>query len=238
MTSQEQGLSSESRLIEAQFDHSGSNQLQAFIGRTALLQGERLGAFAPGISPSYYDLYLVRRNALAGNEILGPKQFHVDQFSETTLGGLAVPSGAMPSGAGRSENASYPAQLLYGLEGSNLARFRSALKDLVARAEKAAREEPFGVEYTHRVTLFWADIANLKNFVGASPEVTEIVAELRTARFQFLRKDTPPKVMQALAEAVKLISDAPWLDSALIDRMVEIVEAGGVDSMAQDATRD
>jgi hypothetical protein len=68
--------------------------------------------------------------------------------------------------------------------------------------------------------------------------VSEIVAELRTARFQFLGKDTPATTMQAIASALCLVVEAKRFDARLVDDMVKALEHGGIDSLAPDALRD
>ncbi len=88
------------------------------------------------------------------------------------------------------------------------------------------------------MTLLWADVARLNEFMGASTAISEIVAELRTARFQFLGKDTPESVLHALRAALKVVAEARRLDEGVVDRVVETLEAGGIDSLAPDALRD
>jgi hypothetical protein len=69
-------------------------------------------------------------------------------------------------------------------------------------------------------------------------QLSEIVAELRTARFQFLGKDTPPMTIRAMALALRLVTDAKRLDAGLLDRVVGVLEEGGIDSLALDSMRD
>ncbi len=143
---------------------------------------------------------------------------------------LAVPR-ALRTGA-------YSAEILYGEVGSDVARFRSTIKLLAGRASKIATLDPEEVEYGHQAALFWAEIGKVKEFIGTTPAISEIAAELRTARFQVLGKDTPPIAMKAVATALLLIAEAKRLDEPLVDRFVETLEAGGFDSFAQDALRD
>jgi hypothetical protein len=132
----------------------------------------------------------------------------------------------------------YSEETLYGAAGSPVVRFRSAIQALKVRAEEARSANPEEVEYSHQSTLLWAEVGRLKEFIGASPVITEIVAEFRTARFQFLGKDTPPAVIRAVAAALRLIAEAKRFDAALVDRVVEALEEGGIDSLAIDALRD
>ncbi|HXP60321.1 MAG TPA: hypothetical protein VN829_07515 [Dongiaceae bacterium] len=128
-------------------------------------------------------------------------------------------------------------EVLYGAAGSPLARFRAAVQAIKARAEKAAPMRPDEVEYGHQAALVWAEVGRLKEFMGISPVISEIVAELRTARFQFLGKDTPPKAMQAVASAFRCVAEAKRFDPPLADRIVNALERGGIDSLAPDALR-
>ena len=166
---------------------------------------------AMGSVASEYDIFAVRRNDQLGREVFGPKPLHVGTYSE---------------------------EALYGAAGSPVVRFRSAIQTLKARAEKTGSVNPEEVEYGHQAALVWAETGRLKEFIGTSSVISELVAELRTARFQFLGKDTPTVVMQAMASALHLIADAKRLDTSLVDRVVEALEAGGIDSLAPDALRD
>jgi hypothetical protein len=127
---------------------------------------------------------------------------------------------------------------LPGMPRDQASRFRAAVQALSIRAEAAANLSANSVEYGHQVALLWSDIGRLGEFIGASPAISEIVAELRTARFQSIGKDTPPARLHAAASALRHVADAKDLDSATVDRMVEILEDGGFDSMAPDALRD
>jgi len=80
-------------------------------------------------------------------------------------------------------------------------------------------------------------VGRLKEFIGSSPVISEIVAELRTARFQFLGKDTPTTVIKAISSALSLVTHAKRLDESLVDRVVEVLEAAEIDSLAPDALR-
>jgi hypothetical protein len=106
------------------------------------------------------------------------------------------------------------------------------------RVEKVKSLDPGQVEYAHQATLFWAEIGRLKEFIGTSPLISEIVAELRTARFQFLGKDTPPMTIRAMAVALRFVTEAKRLDAGLLDRVVAVLEEGGIDSLAPDSLRD
>lgn len=166
---------------------------------------------ASGSILSNYDIFAVRRNPQLGDEVFGPKRVHVGTYSE---------------------------EMLYGVAGSPVVRFRSAIQALKIRAEEARFVSPEEVEYSHQSTLLWAEVGRLKEFIGASPVISEIVAEFRTARFQFLGKDTPPAVIHAIAAAFRLIAEAKRFDTALVDHVVEVLEQGGIDSLALDALRD
>lgn len=204
-------LSQKARRVESLFESGNSNSLQVFA-----LQEMTSAIESRGFSPSSYELFAVRKNDQAGQEVLGPKNLHVGNYSE---------------------------EALYGAASSPLPHFRSAIRTLAARAARAARAasvaglEPDEVEYSYQVTLFWADLGKLKDFLGVSTSVSELVTELLTARFQFIGKDTPASAMKALAQALAISAGAKRLDSAVVERVVDALEAGGIDSLAPDALR-
>jgi hypothetical protein len=164
-----------------------------------------------GASPASYEMFLVRSSGTHSPEIFGPRQ---------------IPAGT------------YSAEELYGAAGSPLAHFRSAVRTLLARAVAAGAASPGSLDYSHHVALLWADVGRLNEFIGASTSISEIVAELRTARFQFLGKDTPESVLHALRTALKVVAEAKRLDEGVVDRVLDSLEAGGIDSLAPDALRD
>ncbi len=166
-----------------------------------------------------YDLFLVRRNDRVGTEIMGPKNFHVGNYSEQTLS-------------------------LYGVAGSLQPKFRPALRALAQHAHKITQiaveetgPEIERIEYFYQVTLFWADIGKLKEFLGISPELSELVTGFLTARFQFIGRDTPVSAMKVLAKALTIAADANRHDTALVDQVVDTLDAGGMDSLAFDVLR-
>ena len=166
---------------------------------------------ATNSSPSNYDVFAVRRNPQFGDEIFGPERLHIGNYSEETL---------------------------YGAAGSPVARFRSAIRALKSRADKVESLDPEQVEYGHQSAILWAEVGRLKEFIGTSPVISEVVAEFRTGRFQFLGKDTPPATIKAMASALRLLAEAKRLDTALVDRVVEVLQDGGIDSLAPDSLRD
>lgn len=158
-----------------------------------------------GFAPSSFDIFAVRRNDQVGSEVFGPKPLHVGTYSEEEL---------------------------YGAAGSPLLRFRSAMQSLKATADRTAQLDPDEVEYGHQTALFWADVGRLKDFMGSSTVISEIVAELRTARFQFIAQDTPKSAVQAIVAALSLVVNAQRLDTSLVDRFVDVMESGGIDPLA------
>ncbi len=201
-----QTLSPIARQIESQLDGSGNSHLNAFLRQESSHKVE-----AKGFAPSNYDVFAVRRNDRAGNEVFGPKNLLVGNYSE---------------------------EALYGAAGSAVVRFRSAIQALKVRAEGASSVTSEDVEYGHQIGLVWAEVGRLKEFIGTSPAISEIVAELRTARFQFLGTDTPLVTMAAVASALRLVAEAKRFDESLVDRVVEALERGGIDSLVPDALRD
>ena len=181
-----------------------SRQIEAMLDSPArnplvdfLGQESTLHIEASGSVPSNYDIWAVRRNDDVGDEIFGPRQLFVGTYSE---------------------------EILYGAAGSAVMHFRSVLQNIKSRAERAASLNLDDVEYAHEVALMWADVGRLKDFLGTSAVISEIVAEFRTVRFQFLRKDTPKTIIQALVAALSLIADAKRFDSSLVDRVVDALE--------------
>lgn len=161
-----------------------------------------------GVAASNYDFYAVRRNAQAGSEVFGPHQLHIGAYDEETL---------------------------YGKYASPAFRFRDAIKRLAVHARHCVGASDDPLEFAHRAVLLWSEIGQLKDFFGIADEIDEIIAALRTARFQFLRRDTPTDVISGLAESLDWIAQAPAMDVALVDRVVDRLEAVGVDTFAQDA---
>ena len=163
-----------------------------------------------GLSPSNYSLFAVRTNDSLGSEVFGPKSVPVGIYSE---------------------------ELLYGAASSPIPHFRSAIRSLAAKSSKIAELDPDEVEFSYQVTLFWTEVGRLKEFIGVSTHVSELVSELLTARFQFLGKDTPMAALRALAEGLTIAAEAKRLDALVVERVVDALEAGGVDSLAVDALR-
>ena len=161
-------------------------------------------------SPSSYDLYVVRKNPQAGGEIFGPARIHVGTYSTDEL---------------------------YGPTGSRLQQFRDAISALARHAATIVQLDGDSLEWAHQCTLFWVELGTLRTFLGTSATLSEIIAELRTARFQYLGKDTPVTAMKAMANALGLLVDAPRWDGALVDRFIDILESGGFDSLAPEALR-
>jgi hypothetical protein len=197
---------------------SSAREIEALLGGSGqnnlddfLRQESSREVEARGLAPSNYDIFAVCRNDKAGSEVFGPKHLHVGNYPEETL---------------------------YGAAGSPLVRFRAAIQAVKARAESAASMEPEQVEYGHQAALLWAEVGRFKEFIGISPVISEIVAELRTARFQFIGKDTPLTAMRTLASALNSVAGAKRFDAPLVDRVVKALEHGGVDSLAPDVLRD
>lgn len=165
---------------------------------------------AKGLAPSHYSLIAVRKNDLAGSEVFGPKNLSIGNYSE---------------------------EALYGAASSPLPHFRSAIRTLAAKSAMIAALNQDDVEYDYQITLFWADVGRLKDFLGVSPHVSELVSEFLTARFQFIGKDTPQSAIEAIARGLSIATEARRLDSSVIERIVDALESGGLDSLAVDALR-
>lgn len=160
-----------------------------------------------GWNPVNYDLYAVRRD---GTELHGPKNIRVD---------------------------SYSAEQLYGNLQSPVPRFKAAIAHLAANADRIARMDTGAADYDYEATLFWADTARLKEFIGCHPVVSGIVAELLTAHFQVRGTETPPALLGAISAALREAVDARHWSPAVVDRLVDRMEAGGFDTFAPERLR-
>jgi len=163
-----------------------------------------------GFAPSQYNFFAVRKNDLAGLEVFGPKSLAIGNYTE---------------------------EALYGAASSPLPHFRSAIRSLAMKSAQIAALDQDDVEYDYQITLFWADVGRLKDFLGVSAHVSELVSEFLTARFQFIGKDTPQSAIAAIARGLSIASEARRLDSAVVERVVDALETGGMDSLAVDALR-
>ena len=170
----------------------------------------RLSPMAQQLPAASYDVFTVRRNSDSDAEIFSQKN--------VLLG-------------------TYRGEDLYGTDGSRIVAFKSALQGLRLRVEQILKIDAESVEYAHQVSLLWSDVGHLKDFLGTSPEITELVAELRTARFQFLRRDTPVAMLDSMAKALRFVGDSPRWNAEMVDRFVEILEEAGFDSLAIDGLR-
>jgi len=170
----------------------------------------RLSPMAQQLPAASYDVFTVRRNSDSDAEIFSQKN--------VLLG-------------------TYRGEDLYGTDGSRIVAFKSALQGLRLLVEQILKIDAESVEYAHQVALLWSDVGHLKDFLGTSPEITELVAELRTARFQFLRRDTPVAMLDSMAKALRFVGDSPRWNAEMVDRFVEILEEAGFDSLAIDGLR-
>jgi len=167
---------------------------------------------AQQLEQGLYNVYVVRSHPSLGDEIFRLKApVHLGSYSAQDLYGAGLGNPAIP--------------------------FKNALGLLRDRATRLARLDPDTTEFGYQATLFWADVGALKSFIGISPVVTEVVAELRTLRFQFLRKDTPPPIFQGLARALGCFVESSRWDTSAVDQFVETLEEAGYDSLAIDALR-
>jgi hypothetical protein len=116
-------------------------------------------------------------------------------------------------------------------------RFVAALRNVSDKAESILSLDPTDIQYCNDTTLFWADVVALKSFLGSSLVIDEILAELLTARFQMLRRDTPPEFLRAIREGLKIVLSTKTLDTTLVIRMVTAFDQGGFDSFAPEALR-
>jgi hypothetical protein len=202
-------LSPPAHALENQLEEQGENRSKRQLRELA-----ELSPAAQLVHSGSYQLCAIRSHPTAGTEIFGQKTpVLLGKYSEADL---------------------------YGAFSNPTIAFKSALVLLTDRADRLAQldpDDPDTADYGHQAALLWADVGALKSFIGTSPVVTEVVAELRTLRFQFLRKDTPPAIFQGLARALGCFVESSRWDTSAVDQFVETLEEAGYDSLAIDALR-
>jgi len=158
-----------------------------------------------GLDPAQYSFYLQRNHPEIGNEVI-------------RLGG-------------------YDEETLYGHATSANIRFQKTAKDLAARAvgisEIAAKNDM--AEFDFQCSLFWPELGELTEYLGASDEISEIVAELRTIRLQFAKKDTTPDIMRTLAQVLEIASSTIRLKTEHVDQIIDQLESAGGDPFFPDS---
>lgn len=175
------------------------------------LSEEKVSAIeAQGLNPSEYKLFAVRTNELAGSEIFSPKNVEIGNYSE---------------------------EVLYGAANSPIPHFLTAIRSLNARAEKIKVLVEADIEYIYQVTLFWAELSRLVDFIGLSFHISDLVTLLLNARAQYIGKDTPKSAIVTMADALKLAMEAKRLDGIVVSRMADALASGGVDLCILDAFR-
>jgi hypothetical protein len=183
----------------------GDNHVKRRVGEVA-----ELGMKAKRLPSATYDLYVIRKDPIDGEDIFKQQPVKVGTYSE---------------------------DVLYGKEGSLRIAFKAELENLRAACDELARMEAASLEYAQQSTLTWARVGRLKAFLGKDPVITELVAELRTARYQFLRRETPGDFFRGLGIALRLVTESRRWDADLVDAFVEALESVGHDSLAVDALR-
>jgi hypothetical protein len=141
-------------------------------------------------------------------------------------------------GPARIQGGSYSSEQLYGATQSLIPHFRSKIRGLEQKVAGVTKCEEYDAQYFYEVTLFWAEVGKLSEFLGASREVDEIITNLTTARFLFLGKDTPMVAIVAVGAAMKLVTAANRITFAVADQVGDVLEAAGLDLLVVDSLRD
>lgn len=124
---------------------------------------------------------------------------------------------------------SYSEEELYGIAGSPILRFRRDVERLKQQVAAITGLEGNEIEVEHLATLLWADIGRLTGHLGASPQIDEIVANLRIARAQFVAQPTPLAVVEALSEVFAIVGRNAQLSTDAVDAALDRMEAAGID---------
>jgi len=108
-------------------------------------------------------------------------------------------------------------------------RFRWRCERLLEQAEQALALDGESLEFEHRATLLWADVAALSEYLGSAPEVDELIAALHVAYAQHARQLTPKPVVEALAAVFRLVSQHIRLPTKAVDEALDALDQAGVD---------
>jgi len=108
-------------------------------------------------------------------------------------------------------------------------RFRWRCERLLEQAEQALALDGETLEFEHRATLLWADVAALSEYLGSAPEVGELISALHVAYAQHIKRVTPRPVVEALAAVFRLVSQYTRLPTEAVDNALDALEDAGVD---------
>lgn len=108
-------------------------------------------------------------------------------------------------------------------------RFRWKCEKLLKRAERIASLDSGSLDFEQQVTLLWSDVAALKEHLGASSEVNEIVSALLVTYSQFVKRVTPKTVVEALVVIFRMVATYIRLPETAIDTAFDALEDAGVD---------
>ncbi len=109
-------------------------------------------------------------------------------------------------------------------------RFRWKCKQLLKQAELlAGLYDTNRLEFEHQVTLLWADIVSLSEYLGSAPEVDQLIAGLHTAYALHTKRMTPRPVIEALAFLFQTVDRYTRLPTKAIDEALDALEKAGVD---------
>jgi hypothetical protein len=108
-------------------------------------------------------------------------------------------------------------------------RFRWRCEQLLVQAQRALGLDGNSLEFEHRATLLWADVAALSEYLGSAPEVDALISALHAAYAQCVKHPTPKPVVEALAVTFRLVSRYTRLPIEAVDEALDALEQAGVD---------
>jgi hypothetical protein len=116
-------------------------------------------------------------------------------------------------------------------------QFRATIKILAEKAATLESVPESSVEHAYQLPLLWSQIGQLKKYLGASPAISEIVAEFLTARHQCRGRDTSITALKSVKLALTTVFEAPRITDAVADRVSDLLIEGGFDMFSPDALR-
>lgn len=108
-------------------------------------------------------------------------------------------------------------------------RFRWKCKRLLEQVEQVLAIDANTLEFEHRATLLWADVATLSEYLGSAAEIDELISALHTAYAQHVKRVTPKRVVEGLASVFRLVSPYTRLPMKAVDEALDGLEKAGVD---------
>ncbi|MBL9173850.1 MAG: hypothetical protein JNL10_09970 [Verrucomicrobiales bacterium] len=127
---------------------------------------------------------------------------------------------------------------LSGSADSIPAKFRERLLFLWRHGKQILGQCFDPLEYRVRVDQFWGHVGSLKEFLGTTGAITELVVVLRSIRFQFLGKQTPRDILRSLLDVFRDVANSPSIASGKVDHFLNRLDALGFDLNVPQASLD